>query len=91
MAYDSLKKAHSLSVASREYLRILKLAADVSESEVDNALRIMIDRGERIGFAMVAEITESETILPSIVDVTVPSIRLEEYDSLLETEMVAAL
>lgn len=91
MAYDSLKKAHSLSVASREYLKILKLAADVSESEVDNALRIMIDRGERIGFAMVAEITESETILPSIVDVTVPCIRLEEYDSLLENEMVAAL
>jgi len=91
MAYDSLKKAHSSSVASREYLKILKLAADVSESGVDNALRIMIDRGEIIESGMVAEITESEVTLPSRVEVTLPAVRLEEYDSLLETEMVAAL
>jgi transposase len=91
MAYDSLKRSHSLPVASREYLKILKLAADMSESGVDNALRVMIDRGEKIGFEMVEKIYDSETIFPLLVNVTIPEVRLEEYDSLLVNAMVAAL
>jgi hypothetical protein len=83
MAYDSLKKNHVLSVASREYLSILEMAAKESESGVDKALRILIDNGDQIESKAVRMILESDTVLPKITDVSIPEVKLTVYDSLL--------
>lgn len=47
MAYDQLRK-NQPGKSSKEYLRILHLAATELEVDVDNALRILFDRGEAI-------------------------------------------
>ena len=45
--YDALRE-QSPTQASREYLRILRLAARESETAVDEALRALIDRSSRM-------------------------------------------
>ena len=43
VAYDALRRSHAESVASREYLLILELAANESEAHIDAILRRVID------------------------------------------------
>ena len=83
MAYDSLKRHHVLSVAAREYLRILEMAAKNSESGVDRALRLLIDGGELIASESVRDTLESVTEIPKVTEVSIPEVRLTQYDSLL--------
>lgn len=83
MAYDSLKKHHVLSVAAREYLSILEMAAKESESGVDQALRLLIDEGEPIASDSVRNILESDVEIPRVAEVSIPEVRLTQYDSLL--------
>ena len=90
MAYDGLKQSHVLSVAVKEYLKILELAAKESESGVDKALRILIDSGESIGFTAVKNLLDSDMAIPPVTDVTIPSVRLTVYDSLLRFDMAVA-
>jgi len=87
IAYDSLKSHHALSVAARQYLKILELAAKQSETGVDNALRCLIDGGERISFEGVREILESETALPPVTNVAISIVTLGVYDALLGNRM----
>ncbi len=87
IAYDSLKNHHTLSVASRQYLAILDLAAKESETGVDNTLRCLIDRGERISLEAVRDILESETAIPPVTDVAISAVILGVYDALLTNQM----
>ncbi len=87
MAYDSLMKAHATSVAAKEYLKILKLAAHESESTVDGVLRIMIDAGMKIEFETVDNLYKSEMTMPSVKDVTIPQPNLIQYDALCMFQM----
>jgi len=87
MAYDNLKNHHVLSVAAKEYLQILDLAAKESETGVDNALRCMIDGGERISVERVQEILESGTASRPVTEVTISAVLLSIYDALLENQM----
>jgi len=87
MAYDSLKNHHVLSVAAKEYLQLLDLAAKKSEIGVDNALRCLIDGGERISVERVQEILESETALRPVTDVAISAVMLGVYDALLANRM----
>jgi hypothetical protein len=83
MAYDSLRGRLSSRGASREYLGILYLAARGSEGAVDDALRLLIDRGEQITVeAVKARLDSSESVAPAT-DVTVRVVRLDDYDELL--------
>jgi hypothetical protein len=59
VASDALKRSRGLR-GTREYLGILELAARESEVGVDDALRYLIDRGESISVAAVAEIISSD-------------------------------
>ena len=90
MAYDGLKQNHVLSVAAKEYLRILELAAKESESGVDKALRILIDSGDEIGFTTVKNLLESEMAVPPVTDVSIPDVKLTIYDELLKYSMAVA-
>ena len=87
MAYDSLKQNHVLSVAAKEYLKILELAAKDSESGVDKALRQLIKNKKTIEFTTVKDLLESGMVIPPVTDVTIPNVRLTLYDSLLSFEM----
>jgi len=87
MAYDSLMNAHATSVAAKEYLTILKLAARKSESAVDEVLRIMIDQDMKIEFATVEDLYASEMTMPSAKDISIPRPDLAVYDELRQCEM----
>jgi Mu transposase, C-terminal domain len=82
-AYDELTRIHSERVASREYLRILQLAARGNESLVDKALAQLLARGE------VPSVQAVETLLGSNRDMSVtalvhvPAVDLRSYDELL--------
>ena len=68
---------------NREYLGILQLAARESEVGVDDALRHLIDRGEAITVAAVAELVRSGDPLPHATAVTIAEVNLTCYDALL--------
>ena len=81
-AYDALSKT-SPSRADREYLLILKLAADEGEAKVAEALRLLLDTCEEISAEMVAEIISWEMGDLSA-EVFVTPANLGAYDLLLE-------
>jgi hypothetical protein len=86
MAYDYLLERKPQK-ASKEYLKILDLAAKESETKVDDALRLLFERGEgdndMIDFDSVQIIVESNQKVPSPKEVTVPCIDLRFYDRLM--------
>jgi hypothetical protein len=83
MAYDWLR-CHHPSVAVREYLSILKLAARQSETGVDEALRSLIAGGEAIRAEAIAQRLESQATPASLGDVVIDAVDLGLYDALLE-------
>lgn len=83
MAYDALRKRHAPGKASKEYLRILHLAARETESDVDEALRLLIECGEPITADAVNEIVQSGRRAASPVEITIPPVDLAAYDAIL--------
>ena len=83
IAYDQLKRHHSLRRAAKQYLLILWLAAKVSEDLVDQALQRVLDQGATIGFEGVRELVldGQQSWPPAVVSVAAPQI--SEYDTLL--------
>ena len=83
MAYDGLKRRHSARRASKEYLKILYLAAHEGETLVDDALRLLMDREERItADAVEAQVLSNEPVAPAT-EVNVDKVALDAYDELL--------
>jgi hypothetical protein len=89
LAYDSLGRDRPLH-ASREYLEILLLAAKESESGVDRALGLLIDRGEPIAKEAVEAVLRSDSPSADVRHVEVDAVDLASYDALLSGEEVAA-
>jgi len=84
IAYDSLKRRHVLSVAAKQYLNILYLAARVSEIAVDNVLRILIENDLEISDEQVKPMVESDQALPAITEIHIAAVDLSSYDELLQ-------
>lgn len=83
IAYDQLKTSHLPRAADKQYLKILYLAARESETKVDDALRMMIDREEPISYEKVhAQIHEGQ--VKPITQVHIPSVDLTAYDELIK-------
>ncbi len=81
MAYDALK--HN----SKEYLKILHLAARQSEVKVDQALEVMINKGLPINYSAVLDLvreTEENTIVRNI---QIAPVDISEYDRLFDERM----
>ena len=89
MAYDDLRARHTSSVASKQYLKILHLAARENETGVHEALRALIEREQSISAEAVQEIMRSGQELKPATDVVIPDVELAQYDALLEPEEVA--
>jgi hypothetical protein len=82
MAYDGLRESCG-TTASREYLKILELAARENESGVDRALGALLSSDTVISSDAVKEFLESEHPPPVRTDVMVADVDLMSFDSLL--------
>ena len=91
VAYDELKERQP-ATADREYLRLLHLAATISEDWVAEALLEMVERGQRISRDAVEEFLNARVGQPQsgVPALAVPEVSLASYDQLLAGEEVAA-
>jgi len=81
MGFDVLEERLGAR-ASREYLRILELAAKESETKVDEALHLLLEQGAgRVTAAAVEEAIRAEST-PAIREVKVAAVDLERFDEL---------
>jgi hypothetical protein len=81
MAYDALSERIP-SRADSEYLKILEKAAKDGESEVDEALRLLIAKEETICFEAVRQIVDEGKQVPAVTEVEIDPVELAEYDDL---------
>jgi hypothetical protein len=89
MAYDDLS-THTPARASREYLAILKLAARETESGVDEALRLLLEREEPITADAVVRIVAGGEAAAPVTAVAIEAVDLSCYDTLLaEAEVLS--
>lgn len=84
MAYDALKRT-SASSADRQYLKILQVAAEHSETAVEAVLRRLLSTGEEITLEIVKQMVSSHQQIPTAVHVHVGPVDLSCYDTLLYT------
>lgn len=89
MAYDDLKKRHTASKASKEYLFILQLAAKESESAVDEALRLLFEQGQVVSADIVENMVISGQKPQPVTEVEISEVVLGDYDVLLKAQGVA--
>jgi hypothetical protein len=85
MAFDELKDQLGAR-GSKEYLAILELAAKESEAEVDEALRVLLEKGEGSAPTITAE-TVKEAMGQSRAErkeVNVVAVDLRSFDQLFE-------
>jgi len=85
MAYDTLRETRPQS-ASKEYLKILELAAKQSEARVEDALRVLLGNGEPEGIhsqAVEALLVEAEQI-PAVTSVEIAPVDLASFDVLYQ-------
>ena len=87
MAYDALRET-APSRASREYLRILELAARENESLVDDALRVLFEEDQPITFEAVKERIERREAARPATEVQVELTTLSSFDVLFQHKEV---
>ena len=84
VTYDNLEKSHAASVAAKQYLNILYLAARENEAGVDDVLRLMIEQGAEISDQEVERRFRTNQLPPAVTEVHVEELDLKRYDELLE-------
>ena len=82
MAYDALKK-QPLMQANKEYLKILHLASQETESGVEDALRMLLDSRQAVSVRAVKDLLKSGQKVPPTHEVEVSEVNLSNYDALL--------
>jgi len=80
MAYDRLKSTSSFR-ANKEYLKILKLAADEGEHKVQEALQHLLRQNVSLSASLIQSMMTSS--LPSLLKIEVKPVNLNHYDCLL--------
>lgn len=84
IAYDILRDNCTIRQASKEYLRILELAAKESESFVNEALRLLINYEGQVSFEKVRDYIKSKQKPPEPTAVHIDQPDINNYDLLLE-------
>jgi transposase InsO family protein len=87
IAYDALKKSRPAG-ASKEYLRILHLAARENEAGVDEALNQLIEGEKTIAYEAVEAIVASGAQYEAPKDVRIDKVDVRVYDELLSAKVV---
>ena len=87
MAYDALRET-TPSRSSKEYVKILKLAAEAGEVQVDEALRELLERKAEtvITVESIGKVLAELDMIPSVTWVEVAPVDLASFDQLC-TEM----
>ncbi len=90
MAYDQLRKTQP-GKCSKKYLQILHLAATELEADVDNALRILFDRGEPITVEAVKAILEENEGHDKYwyQNISIKEVDLSVFDQLLSSPVLS--
>jgi len=87
VGWDELQRQYATqqALAEREYLALLKLAAEESEELVAQALRLCLERGEAVNSAQVGQWVHqhARNAVAKIPALTLPEIQLHQYDQLL--------
>jgi hypothetical protein len=83
IAYDVLKDRRG-GRAVKEYLEVLRLAAQEGESGVDDALRLLLDAGQTPDGEAVAAVLAQGRRPAAVTDVLIVDVDLRMYDRLLE-------
>lgn len=83
IAYDYLEQ-HYAATAEKQYLKILQMAAEISEERVAEILRQLITTGEAITAQRVKELLCSSEPLATVQLLEVYQVELAAYDGLLE-------
>jgi hypothetical protein len=87
MAYDILFETGS-STSAKRYLQILELAAREGEARVDEALRVLLDRGEPVDCMEVEKLLKAGDQNLSVTEVTVGPVDLTQFDTLFSNPAV---
>jgi len=87
MAYDALRESKTKR-ADKEYLQILYLAANESESAVDEALRLLLGEDRPIEADSVKLLVGREEEVPAVTEVTVEEFDLSHFDNLFHDKEV---
>jgi len=82
-AFEAVKATRPNVKGDLEYLRILHLAATTMETEVEAALRLLLDAGQAIMADSVKDLVDEKTH-PSPPPMSMPTVDLHVYDSLVE-------
>jgi hypothetical protein len=86
MAYDALREK-TPSRSNKEYVKILKLAAEAGEVQVDEALRELLEKAEAvITVESIGEMLAKLETIPAVTMVEVAAVDLASFDQLC-TEM----
>jgi transposase len=88
IAYDLLCSEHGSKRGNKHYLKILKLAAHESQTLVNESLRFLINRSDRIDADLVEAMVQSGLQPPAVTDVEVEPVDLRIYDQLLDYQEV---
>jgi hypothetical protein len=88
MLYDLLCERHAPTIASREYLAVLELAAHTNESAVDEALRWLLQHSEEVSIDQVRKLVDEKEVIPSATEVVVEEPDLSSFDFLLDNKEV---
>lgn len=84
-AYDELCQQRSKNAATKDYLRILELAAKESESRVEDALRTILSRDSIFTLVDVEELVFADIDLETPANVTIDDVDLNTFDFLLQS------
>ena len=84
MAYDYLRTHHNQQVASKEYLKILHLAARENETRVEATLKELFGESRQVNFEAVRKKVLSGQELCPVKEVEIAEVDLVTYDDLLE-------
>lgn len=82
IAYDRMKDVHG-SKTDKEYLKVLYLAASISESKVEGALILLIDLDEPITAEQVEKLISLDIEYDRSADVLIDAVDLSSYDRVL--------
>lgn len=88
MVYDNLKQ-HNALTADKEYLRILHIAALNGQAVTESAARALLSKDSAVTAEAVRGLVDNQERLPSVTDVAVDNIALDDYDTLLCSAAVA--
>ena len=88
MAYDLLREQAGPKQGNKQYLKLLALAAQESETLVNETLRFFISQASPIDVGVVEERVKAQLQPPAVTEIEIEPVDLRLYDQFLEHEEV---